>query len=531
MPRLLSLLNKHPFSENFGCFDRDYWHYKNTDFPCARKQEAALTLAYLYRIDSKRNIYFKNKNILNWINSALDFWTKIQEKDGSFNEWYPHEKSFVATAFSSYAVSETLLLLKNNEITNRKKIINSLKKSNNWLLKKKEKRAMNQTCGAALSLFNIYLLTKEIKYKKVAENKIKFIIKNQNKEGWWEEYCGSDIGYLSLAIDYLAKFYKKSKNNELLETLNKAVRFIKYFISPNLTFGGEYGSRNTEYLIPHGFEVLAKTNKAASAIAYSIREVLKKKTSISPHSLDDRYLLYITYTWLQAYLDSCNLKNKIPVYKANFEKTFSGCGIYIKSTAKFYLIFNYKKSSFKIVFKKNDNVVYDSGILVETEKKKLCSFWSDNNVISKIPKNGIMSRGPMAEFKEVALSPIKNIGLRFFQETIGKQEKTSKFVKEKLRDLLITENKKTSAKFERKIFLDEDNIKITDKISTGDRIKRMLIGAKFSSIYTPSSRYFQISELKNSPVIIDKIRGRNAIIERNYCLDGTIKNVDVKNEN
>ena len=262
MPRLLSLLNRNPFSKAYGCFDREYWHNTIIDFPCARKQEAVLTLALLY--NKKNTHYYQNKLILEWINAALSFWTKIQNKNGSFNEWFPNENSFVATAFTSYAVSETLLLIGN--IKNKKKIISSLEKAANFLNNVTEEKVLNQSSGAALALFNIHLLTKKQKYKKAAQQKINFLLKNQTKEGWFNEYGGPDIGYLSLTIDYLTKYYKKTKNQKVLDSIKKATSFLVYFLHPNLTVGGSYASRNTEYIIPHGITYMSNLDKNANII-------------------------------------------------------------------------------------------------------------------------------------------------------------------------------------------------------------------------------------------------------------------------
>ena len=63
IPRLLSLLDKNPVSSTFGCFDREFWHYATTDCPSARKQEAVLTLALLYKMKYPKNPYFKSEKI------------------------------------------------------------------------------------------------------------------------------------------------------------------------------------------------------------------------------------------------------------------------------------------------------------------------------------------------------------------------------------------------------------------------------------------------------------------------------------
>jgi hypothetical protein len=151
VPRLLGLLNRNISSANYGCFDRDFWHYKIIDLSCAIKQEAVLTLARLYLIDHEKNRYYQNAEILHYIRAALIFWSKIQNKNGSFNEWYPNENSFVATAFTSYAVSESLILMKNIiPESDYQTILGSLKKAGEWLIKRNEIRVMNQQAKNSL---------------------------------------------------------------------------------------------------------------------------------------------------------------------------------------------------------------------------------------------------------------------------------------------------------------------------------------------------------------------------------------------
>ena len=78
----------------------------------------------------------------------------------------------------------------------------------------------NQEAGAAIALYNVYLLTDEIKYRASSEDKISFIRDHQTEEGWFYEYGGADIGYLSVLIDYLRKYYQKSEDEEIINNLS-----------------------------------------------------------------------------------------------------------------------------------------------------------------------------------------------------------------------------------------------------------------------------------------------------------------------
>lgn len=499
IPRLLGLMNRNPLSPSYGCFDRNYWHYKSVDMACARSQEAVLTLALLYLIKSKDNKYYDNTLVLEWINAGIGFWTEIQEMNGSFNEWYPKENSFVTTAFTSYAVSETLLLLK-DKIKNSDFVVSCLKNSADWLISKGQPGVRNQECGAILAIYNTYLLTKNERYKKAAFEKVNAILKAQTYEGWFYEYGGADIGYLSLTVDYLSKLYKKTKDKKILQAVKKSVDFLSYFCHPNLTFGGEYGSRNTEYFIPSGFEILAKEDKNAAGICRVVRESLKARSSIAPFSFDDKYLTYVMYTWLQAYLNAGELNNPVPRFNRAFSKNFPSARILVQSSQDSYLIVNYGKGgSFKLFI--GGNNFYDSGLLVEMGTKKLTSGDINPENSFNIDKSKITVEGYMTNIKDKTLKPISNVLLRIFQMTIGRNYFIGKAVKNKLRTLLITKKKQSRVKFKREIDF-TDSVKITDSIE-GEKISRVIIGSKHSYIYTPSSRYFQESELSNKPLFLE----------------------------
>ncbi len=506
-PRLLGLLDRNIGSRTYGCFDRTYWHYHVTDFPCARSQEACLTLALLYSIKNKNNLYYKNSLILEWIKASLEFWVDMQNKNGSFNEWYPYENSFVASAFSSYAVSETLLILPDLK---SERLIKTLEKSALWLSKKTEDKVQNQQTGAMLALYNIFLLTKNEKYKTYSLEMLNKLKGMQNSEGWFTEYGGVDIGYLSLAVDYLAKFYSKSKNEDALEICKKAIIFIHNFIHPNLTFGGEYGSRNTEYLIPDGFELIKI--KEADFVSYYLREALIKKTTIAPFSFDDRYLAYISYTYLQAYLDA---KDKVSGMKLNFKtKYFNKSGLFIFNDNYFLVSSLNKGNSFKAFYK--NKAVYDSGIILENKNKYFSGYL--NNPIKFCNDNSIKAEGHLNYINDMKMSPLKLILSRMFQATIGRSSLLSNFVKDKLRSILISKTKKSNIKYSREIIF-KPNLKIIDIIYNAP-VSKLAIGTKSSYNPIPSSKYFQKAELDNIPFKFDINKEGNIQITREFDING-----------
>jgi len=474
VPRLLGLMDRNVFSRTYGCFDRQYWHYKAIDFACARYQEAALTLALLYK--TKGTPYYGKKKIADWARAAIRFWAGIQSENGAFSEWYPNEKSYVATAFTTAAVSEAMLVLGCNEQ------IDAVERAARWLMKRNEARVQNQESGAILALANASLLTGKKKYLSEARKKVKIIIGQQSMEGWWLEYGGFDIGYLSLTIDYLAKYYEKTKDKAVLAPINRAIEFISYFSHPNNTFGGEYGSRNTEYVIPSGLEIM----KAGPAL--DVRKAVEKRTTISPRSLDDRYLCYIGYNWLQAYIKSGRIGNYVPKYEQDFIREFKEAKTIVLSKKGLYLIVNYGKGGAFKLFTRT-KAIYDSGIssdgLGSLYMGSSDGWQKDNNIFVE---------GRLARIGQSTLTPFRNIGLRLFQLSLGRIALIDRIVKERLRTLLVGRARKSDDFFKRTFVIDEE------KVIVRDEAKSPHVGEKYSFAYTPSSRYFQLSELDGAAV-------------------------------
>jgi len=501
VPRLLGLLNRNISSSSYGCFDREFWHYNTADIPCARKQEGVLTLTLLYLTEHKKNKYYRSNEIFLYIMGAMLFWTRIQNKNGSFNEWYPNEHSFVVTSFSTYAVSESLLLLK-DDIPHKQyhAIINALKKAGDWLIKKNEPRVMNQQTGAIIALLNLYLLTGDNKYQAASKEKISLLKQRQSAEGWFIEYGGPDIGYLSLAIDYLSKYYLKTRDAQVGEILTLALGFIKNYIQPNLVAGGEYTSRNTEYLIPHGFEIFSTFNEDAFLMAAMVRKSLMTSNAF-PRLFDDRYFTYVGYTWLQAYMDSNpDLDNKVEdVINNHFNKSatryYDESGLIVINDKNKHLIVNVKKGGAFRLFDKKTGVAYsDSGILVESKGKWYTSGWLSAKGQSSISEENITILGNMWGVPDKTLTTARYILLRLFQITFGRSGFISLWMKERLRDLLITKTEPSDIKYKREITLQGNSgelLKIADSVrSKRDDISLISVFAKDTHIYVPSSRYY-----------------------------------------
>lgn len=490
MSRILSSTDRNRLSDTYGCIDKAYWFYKTTDFPCARFQEPALTFSLLYKNKFDDNIYFGNKRIRDYVIAGMAYLAKIQNSNGSFDEWYPNEHSFCATTFSTYSASEAYKIL-SKEIIEKDELIEMFEKAGEWLLKHNEEIS-NQQAGAIATLYNLYQITGMEKFGKGCKEKLSVLREKQSNEGWFPEYGGPDLGYLTVTIDFLGKYYKESKDKNVIEIVNPALNFLKYFIHLDGSLGGAHGSRNTEFKLPHGFEIFSEVNENAKFIADSIANNIK--ATVNPSMMDDRYAFLYHISYLQAYLDYKPYdEEKI---KLNEMKTFNDSGLFVYNK-EYYMIVNMKKGGVFRIFDGKRHVYDDAGFSGKLGDKIVTSHWNDSSRY-KIKDNKIIITG---NFKQVSskknLTPLKNVLLRTFLLTAGRSEKIALFLKRKLREELILQAKDIPIEYTRIIEMHEDKVRIVDELRNqkGLQLDNLFIAKKFQPSYVPTSCFFQYPDL------------------------------------
>jgi len=297
LPRILGLCNRDAKSQTYGCFDRNYWHYKILDFPNIRFQEATpiLALVYNYKIINK---FYQNAKIRSLAVGAIDFAFSKQNKDGSFNEVYPFERSFCGTSFAGGALVEGILLL---ELDGWAK---HLLKLGNWLSKRDNLEVSNQMAAAANTLYLLYLVTQEKKYREASYHKIAILRKQQGHERFLPEYGGLDVGYLSITLSHLAMLWKHSKNQEVYKLALDAAGLIEETIDEYGRFDWTTMSRKAQYIYPYGLAVFEKFS-----VLKKLKNGLKRNLILNPTWMDDRYCIAFALDYLKTVLELNNYKD------------------------------------------------------------------------------------------------------------------------------------------------------------------------------------------------------------------------------
>lgn len=487
VPRLLSQLDRDKNSQTFGCFDRNYWHYKIRDFPSMILQQGSLTLALLYSNDFEENIYYRNRKVRDWCIASIYFWMENQLRDGSFNEYWPNEHGYPPTVFSLYSTSETYRIL-NDFVGKHDNLKEALLKSSKFISKHNEKGAENQEIASISALYSTYLTTDENWLLDVIDKKVRYILERQSPEGWFSEYGGVDIGYLSVSLNYLSEYYRLSQDQRVFPALKKIVDFLQFFIHPNHTTGGDYGSRNTEYFLPNGLEILAPKYPLAGAIA---DKILSKDPSKLPNSVDDRYLShYFLHSYVGALL---NYEHRSDVPKIpcgmNCDRYFRDAGLYVVNNENYYAVLGLSKGGVLKVFSHGNEILNDCGYIAKTTKDISTTNWIDQNYKKERNGNIFTVSCTFHSITQHLPTPLKHSLLRCASATLGKR------LIPILKKQLITMDTTVPITFRRKVIFHTDKIIIEDTIDSEQALKELLTSDGFSFRYVPSSKYFQINEL------------------------------------
>jgi hypothetical protein len=510
VPRILHLLDQNPYSPNYGCFDRAFWHYRTMDFPCGMSQEMVLLLALVYKNEYKANPFYQVSRIKELAEASIRFMLHSSHRDGTCDDYFPYERAMGALVFSLYSATESYLELK---MEDQELADFFIKRVRHLQLENETGRLGNHQALAALAAYNVYLITDDVGSKRTSEERLALTLSWQNKsEGWIQEYEGADPGYHSCSIDFLAKLRKKKilkegkDSDELKKSLLKAVEFAWYFMHPDGSYGGEYGSRNTFHFYPHGFELMAPESEKAGQIADAFLNGITQGKRY--RNDDDRMTTHYAYDFLQAWEDRITERPpSIKDCRLNPETIWlKDCGLIIsrngeenKEKGGRYTIANLHKGGVIKVFDEQGPIASDTGLIGELADGTV--------VVSHLVQNENRIDGSIADMlnakwrvqgflckrRKNLMSVFKNLLLRFWCLSIGRFN--ANLTRSIVQKIAITGKPKTQFIFERIIELLPDKVRVTDYLDPSIPFNRLSVGSDATSIYVANSLTYQESRL------------------------------------
>ncbi len=289
----MGLQDANPRARTYGCCDRYYWQYKTiSSFPAATFQQLALPFAVLHACPFEGNTYCSEPAMLRRAIAAMDFWCDAQHADGSFDEWYRNEHSYCPTAFTTWAMTECLLILGERVPPEcRGRVTAHIRRAAAWLGRRFNADVMNQNLAACAAMHGALCLQDDASLRESLERTWRRTLEHQHAEGWFLEYGGADAGYSLLALDLLACMDRRGMQGAC-ESAERLCNWLQAFICRSGGLAGRLGSRGTEHAFPFGAEHFAARSEAAGRIAAHLRAAFSRGELTTPAAIDDRYFAY-----------------------------------------------------------------------------------------------------------------------------------------------------------------------------------------------------------------------------------------------
>ncbi|HXG13390.1 MAG TPA: hypothetical protein VNK04_26770 [Gemmataceae bacterium] len=529
MWRLASLLDRNPHSHTRGSFSRIHWAWKFGDFPFPRLQEAVYALARLHDLPGDDNPFYHSEAVARWLGWGFDYWATLQHRNGSFDEAYPFEQCLAATAFTSFYLGSAYLLWKDRLGARRRaRLERAFARAGDWLCGNDETHGLlsNHLAAAVAALEVLARVCRREEFSWRARFFLARILRHQSAEGWFREYDGADIGYGTHGFFYLAVYWKLTGCPETLDALRRCARFLAYFVHPDGTIGGEYGSRNTEFYYPAGFELLAGHCPSSAAIAAHLRESIRQRRVCGVWGVDlFNFLPMLNNLFFALDAEGPLEAPPLPWQLPPFQRYFEECGLWVVNEERYYAVVGLSKGGTVSVFDKRRRCLAGrhGGLVCRRGKTAYTSqdytlapevAWSSDRPEASLTV-------PWKILKVPVFSPPLFLAFRLFTLTLGRFPAVSRWVKDLLVAVLIRRKSRPAITHRRTLRAGPTSIVIEDVLTLPGGVEWVEAVEQFTAIHMGSSMYCDIRSVGPGTGVVpfagkDELRLRGVV-----GIDGT----------
>lgn len=487
VPRLLSAVDRHPLHATYGCFDRQYWHYRTAAFPSEMYQEAVWPLALVFRHALPGNPWCGDALVRELAVAGMRFAARSSHRDGSCDDYYPYERALGAAVFSLVASAKAYRRLELDDA----EIAAWLARRARWVARHDETgRLANHQALAALGLWQAWLVTGHDALRSAALRRLDRVLSWQSPEGWFDEYGGADPGYQTVTIDCLAQLRRLTGEAALDEPLARAVSFSRLTLHPDGTLGGPHGSRGTLHFYPHGFELLAGRSAEAADLADACLGSLGAGRQAAFD--DDRMCAHRPGAWIEAYLDWSPRRPPV-ARRAGGVRFLPQAGFLVAETPSSYTIVSAARGGAFRRFRGEHCQRTDAGIVVQLADGR-------QGVTQRVdaPREiHFDDRGPCCELRVAAqvdadgrplATPARQAALHLVMLGPGRWFRGA--VRWVLQRLLIRRRGLLPVWHERRFVLEGDALRVIDSLRLLDprvRVKSLYAATDYQAAYTAAS--------------------------------------------
>lgn len=494
--RAMALMDRTEGSATYGCADRNYWYYRTlTNFPGATWQQLMVAFAALYVAEHPKNKRYRDPGTLALAEASLGAWVRQQKRNGSFDEWYLNEQSFCPTAITGAGAALTLKLLADDLPQDLAQSgLEALARAGHWLNDRYNPEVMNQNLAAAAALNGLASISGEDGWHDAADKVLGRIRKDQNAEGWLPEYGGADLGYSTLALDFLAMSDFFEDRGQAKEIANGLLGFLDRVQGHGQTVPGRLGSRGTSHQFALGAMFFSADDKRAARLAGRWLNAFRSGGTARPSEMDDRYFAYFSFPQWALTTLAHEAMDGLPTEEVSGEAVadLPQSGFHVARQGEWSVTVS-RRLGGGLAFETSDHAPqYHLGYLLEMNNGRLyaSSAWDNAAAVEPAsPKDGI---AVIAPFKAISAGiPLKRLMVPFqasvsLLKTASMAARFQKIIKGRM----ISPRQTLPLKLERRVVVGKDHVNVEDTFSLEGnlkRIKRVRVVPEIT-MHSPSSR-------------------------------------------
>jgi len=503
IPIILTLCDRNPHSPTYGCFDRNFWHYKIIDFPSGMAQEFVLPLTLAYETELPNNPFYQQEVLRDWVEAGILFAARNAHPDGSCDDYFPFERAGGAAAFSLLACLESYRRLELDD----DRMLRFFAQRADWLAHHQESGQLtNHQALIVLCLEILSPLLNTSQWDRSKAQRLEQVLSWQNPEGWFQEYEGCDPGYHTLTISCLAWIYELNPDPRIKEALIKAVNLATEFVHPDGSFGGEYTSRNTYNFFPDGFERVGRWLPEALSVNDRFLQGLSRGKA--PCYADDHIIGHHTWNYLLAWQHFADQRPPLwPQPDGQIWLKEAQILIDRREGTELYLALN-KGGVFKL-FRQDQLVASDTQFSLQVRqgnKLKNAVGHLVGGYAVEVEPDTITIRGNLGWAKQKQMTPLNLMILRVVMLTVGRF--FPNLIRSLLQKILIVGKTPAPFRFIRRLHWFNGQWTVSDelKAEAWDNVLTAGIGADQTSIYVVMSRTFQAGQLQPWMDLTDEVR-------------------------
>jgi len=213
--------------------------------------------------------------------AATLIWQSRLAVDGS-----PARRALRQSPLTAFIASRITQLMIEGEPDDWPMSLDDLDKHLRWLSRRTHRPCWIEAAMIA-ALADGAILLRQAGLLRHARQRLTALLLRQSFEGWFPEHGGFDVGLHTLTIDALARVFARHNWKELTHPLALALRFLRYFVTPDGSTGGCTSTLGSGFVSPYGVELLAPTHEDAAALARILRHRYARTFATSPVAWSD----------------------------------------------------------------------------------------------------------------------------------------------------------------------------------------------------------------------------------------------------